>query len=84
MKEGKGGQDKKKEGRRQASPTCSESTLTPSLIRTSVLLTFACLYIMWSVTYLAQMNPLIGELWARSGWHGVGGRLECCQTLARR
>jgi hypothetical protein len=40
------------------------STADLSLIRTSVLLTLSCLYVMWALTYLAQMNPLIGE------WNG--------------
>ncbi|RPD60002.1 ATPase, V0 complex, subunit E [Lentinus tigrinus ALCF2SS1-7] len=29
-----------------------------TLIRTSVLLTLACCYLMWTVTYLAQVHPL--------------------------
>ncbi|TFK94046.1 hypothetical protein K466DRAFT_658050 [Polyporus arcularius HHB13444] len=29
-----------------------------TLIRTSILLTLACCYLMWSVTYLAQVHPL--------------------------
>ncbi|KAI0326609.1 hypothetical protein GY45DRAFT_1373796 [Cubamyces sp. BRFM 1775] len=29
-----------------------------TLIRTSVLLTLACCYLMWMVTYLAQVHPL--------------------------
>ena len=28
------------------------------LIRTSILLTLACCYLMWTVTYLAQVHPL--------------------------
>ena len=31
------------------------------LIRTSLMLTLACCYLMWMVTYLAQLHPLIGE-----------------------
>lgn len=33
-----------------------------SLIRTSLLLTFACCYIMWAITYMAQLHPLVGKL----------------------
>nr|VWO99175.1 Alcohol dehydrogenase 1 [Ganoderma boninense] len=29
-----------------------------TLIRTSVLLTLTCCYLMWTVTYLAQVHPL--------------------------
>ncbi|KAI9057257.1 hypothetical protein FKP32DRAFT_1681632 [Trametes sanguinea] len=29
-----------------------------TLIRTSILLTLACCYLMWMVTYLAQVHPL--------------------------
>ncbi|KAI0775323.1 ATPase, V0 complex, subunit E1/e2 [Trametes elegans] len=29
-----------------------------TLIRTSILLTLACTYLMWMVTYLAQVHPL--------------------------
>ena len=32
------------------------------LIRTSVLLTLTCCYLMWTVTYLAQVHPLEREL----------------------
>ena len=34
----------------------------PRLIRTSVLLTLTCCYLMWTVTYLAQVHPLEREL----------------------
>ncbi|KAG8921221.1 H(+)-transporting V0 sector ATPase subunit e [Tulasnella sp. 419] len=39
-------------------------TVTPKgqyqvLIRTSVLLTVACCYLMWAITYMAQLHPLI-------------------------
>ncbi|KAI9227351.1 MAG: ATPase, V0 complex, subunit E1/e2 [Piptocephalis tieghemiana] len=30
-----------------------------TLWRSSLILTFICLYSMWAVTYMAQMNPLI-------------------------
>ncbi|KAI0671480.1 ATPase, V0 complex, subunit E1/e2 [Trametes maxima] len=29
-----------------------------TLVRTSILLTLACCYLMWMVTYLAQVHPL--------------------------
>ncbi|EJF64543.1 ATPase, V0 complex, subunit E1/e2 [Dichomitus squalens] len=29
-----------------------------TLIRTSILLTLTCCYLMWTVTYLAQVHPL--------------------------
>jgi len=29
-----------------------------TLIRTSLMLTFACLYLMWAIAYLAQLHPL--------------------------
>ncbi|KAI0787807.1 ATPase, V0 complex, subunit E1/e2 [Fomes fomentarius] len=29
-----------------------------TLIRTSILLTLACCYLMWTVTYLSQVHPL--------------------------
>ncbi len=31
------------------------------LIRTSILLTLACCYLMWTVTYLSQVHPLDSE-----------------------
>ncbi|KAF8591059.1 hypothetical protein K439DRAFT_1327811 [Ramaria rubella] len=31
-----------------------------TLVRTSLLLTFTCCYLMWAITYLAQLHPLIG------------------------
>ncbi|KAI0833320.1 ATPase, V0 complex, subunit E1/e2, partial [Trametes gibbosa] len=37
-----------------ATPKGSNQTL----VRTSVLLTLACCYLMWMVTYLAQVHPL--------------------------
>ncbi|PCH42498.1 hypothetical protein WOLCODRAFT_71983 [Wolfiporia cocos MD-104 SS10] len=32
-----------------------------TLIKTSVMLTLACCYLMWAVTYLAQVHPLQSE-----------------------
>ncbi|KAI0303708.1 ATP synthase subunit H-domain-containing protein [Multifurca ochricompacta] len=32
------------------------------LIRTSLMLTFACCYLMWAIAYLAQLHPLEGAL----------------------
>ncbi|KAI0254987.1 ATPase, V0 complex, subunit E1/e2 [Lactifluus subvellereus] len=29
-----------------------------TLIRTSLMLTLACCYLMWAITYLAQLHPL--------------------------
>ncbi|EIM91303.1 uncharacterized protein STEHIDRAFT_128234 [Stereum hirsutum FP-91666 SS1] len=29
------------------------------LVRTSVMLTLACLYLMWAIAYLAQLHPLM-------------------------
>jgi len=29
-----------------------------TLIRTSLMLTFACCYLMWAIAYLAQLHPL--------------------------
>lgn len=36
------------------------------LIRTSLLLTLTCCYLMWAVTYLAQVHPLIGAFHVKS------------------
>src|ERR1700761_4947875 len=33
---------------------------TRSLIRTSLLLTLTCCYLMWAIAYLAQLHPLEG------------------------
>ncbi|KAH7104345.1 ATPase, V0 complex, subunit E1/e2 [Auriculariales sp. MPI-PUGE-AT-0066] len=30
-----------------------------TLLRTSFLLTIACTYLMWAITYLAQLHPLV-------------------------
>jgi len=30
-----------------------------TLVRTSLMLTFACCYFMWMIAYLAQLHPLI-------------------------
>ncbi|KIR26943.1 V-type proton ATPase subunit E [Cryptococcus deuterogattii LA55] len=30
-----------------------------TLLRTSLLLTLACCYLMWAITYLCQLHPLI-------------------------
>jgi len=32
------------------------------LIRTSLLLTFTCCYLMWAITYMAQLHPLVVPL----------------------
>ncbi|KIM84338.1 hypothetical protein PILCRDRAFT_68355 [Piloderma croceum F 1598] len=32
-----------------------------TLLRTILMLTFASCYLMWAVTYLAQLHPLIGK-----------------------
>ncbi|CAE6337033.1 unnamed protein product [Rhizoctonia solani] len=32
---------------------------TQTLLRTSILLTLTCCYLMWAITYMAQMHPLI-------------------------
>ena len=44
----------------------------PRLIRTGSLLALTCCYLMWMVTYMAQLHPLIGahNLWSR-----------CCRRL---
>ncbi|KAJ9066633.1 H(+)-transporting V0 sector ATPase subunit e [Entomophthora muscae] len=31
----------------------------PTLFRTMSIMTLVCMYLMWSLTYLAQLNPLI-------------------------
>ena len=36
--------------------------LSSSVIRTSIALTLTCTYLMWAITYLAQLHPLIGKL----------------------
>eukprot|EP00833_Pecoramyces_ruminatium_P000519 jgi/Orpsp1_1/1174551/evm.model.c7180000050544.1 len=30
-----------------------------AVIRTSIILTLSCCYLMWAVTYMCQLNPLI-------------------------
>lgn len=42
-------------------PRPCPSLLPLSLIRTSVILTMICCYLMWSIIYLAQLHPLISE-----------------------
>ncbi|KAJ7017416.1 ATP synthase subunit H-domain-containing protein [Mycena alexandri] len=42
------------------------------VIRTAIMLTLAACYLMWMVTYLAQLHPLIGmsvQRWFASGPH---------------
>ena len=38
----------------------TDLTILTSLIRSSILLAITCCYLMWTVTYLAQLHPLIG------------------------
>jgi len=35
-------------------------TLIPRLIRTCITLTLTCTWLMWAITYLAQLHPLMG------------------------
>ena len=40
--------------------SCAALDLPRRLIRTSLMLTFACCYLMWAIAYLAQLHPLEG------------------------
>lgn len=55
--------------------TRSAHTNTRSLIRSSVSLTLACLWLMWGITYTAQLNPLISEF-VSCVWDGVGRKQD--------
>ena len=50
------------------------------LIRTSVALTLTCTYLMWAITYLAQLHPLIGEF-LFSAWLSSFSLLRFCIVL---
>lgn len=56
-------------------PCYAEITLINRLIRTCIALTLTCTYLMWAITYLAQLHPLIGE--SRLRTHASSPALWC-------
>jgi hypothetical protein len=45
--------------------------LAGRIIRTCLLLTLTCTWLMWAITYLAQLHPIVGELARLSSLSGA-------------
>ncbi|KAI0749431.1 ATP synthase subunit H-domain-containing protein [Daedaleopsis nitida] len=53
-----------------------------TLIRTSILLTLTCCYLMWAVTYLAQVHPLESKLVCSLHVRAVSRPSHACRSKA--